>query len=171
MRPMQESDADAVLALQQAAYPSSHHESWAVLGRKLALWPAGCWVLEDEAGLLAYLFSHPGRLDAPPLLHAELSLPAAPDAYAIHDLALHPRAQGHGLSRPLVAQAERQAQAAGLAAMSLVAVQGSAGFWARFGFAVVLPAPPQLASYGDAAVFMQRPAAAAHAAPGTPAAR
>lgn len=164
-RPMQATDADAVLAIQQAAYPPSHHESWTVLGRKLALWPAGCWVLEDEQGLLAYLFSHPGRLDAPPLLHAELALPTEPDAYAIHDLALHPRAQGRGLARLLVEQAERQALAAGLAAMSLVAVQGSAGFWARFGFAAVQPAPPQLASYGGAAVFMTR------AAPGRPAAR
>lgn len=165
LRPMQAGDAAAVLALQQAAYPPSHHESWAVLGRKLALWPAGCWVLEDEAGLLGYLFSHPGRLDAPPLLHAELSLPAQPDAYAIHDLALHPRARGQGLARRLVDCAQRQAQAAGLQALSLVAVQGSAGFWARFGFEAVQPAPPQLASYGEAAVFMRS------AAPGSRAAR
>lgn len=164
-RPMQAADAAAVLAVQQAAYPPSHHESWAVLGRKLALWPTGCWVLEDEEGLLAYLFSHPGRLDAPPLLHADLQLPERPDAYAIHDLALHPRAQGRGLARLLVAQAEMQAQQAGLPAMSLVAVQGSAAFWSRFGFALARPAPPQLASYGGAAVFMTR------AAPGTPAAR
>lgn len=164
-RLMQAADADAVLAVQQAAYPASHHESWAVLGRKLALWPAGCWVLADEQGLLAYLFSHPGRLDAPPLLHAELSLPDRPDAYAVHDLALHPRAQGRGLARLLVEQAEQQALQAGLPAMSLVAVQGSMAFWARFGFAEVAPAPPQLASYGAAAVFMTR------AAPGIPAAR
>lgn len=156
LRPMQAADADAVLAVQQAAYPPSHHEDWTVLGRKLALWPAGCWVLGDEAGLLAYLFSHPGRLDAPPRLHAALNLPAAPDAYAIHDLALHPRAQGRGLARPLVEQAVHEAQRAGLAAMSLVAVQGSAGFWARWGFVAVQPAPPELASYGDSAVFMTR---------------
>ena len=31
----------------------------------------------DEAGLLGYLFSHPGRLEAPPLLHAALDLPDA----------------------------------------------------------------------------------------------
>lgn len=165
LRAMREADAAAVLALQQAAYPASHHESWAVLGRKLALWPAGCWVAEDESGLLGYLFSHPGRLDAPPLLHAELSLPAQPDAYAIHDLALHPRARGRGLAGQLVACALQQAQAAGLDALSLVAVQGSAGFWARFGFVAVQPPPPQLASYGETAVFMRS------AAPGSRAAR
>lgn len=153
---MQAADAAAILQLQQAAYPPSHHESWAVLGRKLALWPAGCWVLEDEAGLLAYLFSHPGRRDAPPLLHAELSLPARPDAYALHDLALHPRAQGRGLAAGLVEQGLAAAAAAGLSVLSLVAVQGSAGFWARHGFCAVLPAPAQLASYGGDAVFMRR---------------
>lgn len=152
-------DAEAVLALQRLAYPPSHHESWDVLGRKLELWPAGCWVLEEDGQLLAYLFSHPGRQDSPPLLHAALSLPAAPDAYALHDLALHPQAQGRGLGRQMFALALRQAASAGLPALSLVAVQGSAGFWSRLGFETVMPPPPQLASYGGKAVFMRRPAA------------
>jgi len=162
---MRAADEPAVLALQRQAYPPTHHESWQVLGAKLALYPRGCWVIEDEGGLLGYLFSHPGRQEAPPLLHAELSLPAQADAYALHDLALQPEARGRGLARRLFEQAEREAARSGLAVMSLVAVQGSAPFWARFGFAAVLPAPPQLAGYGDSAVFMHR------AGSGTPAAR
>lgn len=163
LRPMHAADADAVLAVQQAAYPPSHHESWAVLGRKLTLWPAGCWVMADEAGaVLAYLFSHPGRLDAPPPLHGVLdALPAEANAYAVHDLALHPRAQGQGLGSALWRQAQACAQAAGLPAMSLVAVQGSTGFWARQGFEAVdvgvLPGlAEKLAGYGGEAVFMWR---------------
>jgi GNAT superfamily N-acetyltransferase len=165
-------DAAAVLALQRAAYPPSHHEDWAVLARKLQLWPVGCWVAEQDAELLGYLFSHPGRLDAPPLLHAELDdLPAQPDAYALHDLALRPQAQGRGLGRLLFERVLQQAAAAGLPAISLVAVQGSATFWARLGFAPVLPAPAQLASYGGDAVFMTRAAPERAAAPPAPPAR
>lgn len=160
LRPMQAADADAVLALQRLAYPPSHHESWAVLGRKLALWPAGCWVLAGDKGLLGYLFSHPGRQQAPPLLHAELTLPAQADAYALHDLALRPEARGRGLARSLFAQAEREAGRAGLAVMSLVAVQGSAPFWMRQGFAPLSQLPQalahKLASFGPDACFMQR---------------
>ena len=155
---MREADAAAVLAVQRAAYGPAHHESWEVLGRKRALWPAGCWVVDDGPDLAGYLFSHPGRWDEPPRLHAALALPAQPDAYAIHDLALHPRARGRGWAPQLVACALQQAQAAGLPALSLVAVQGSAGFWARWGFVAQAPAPPQLASYGSDAVFMRRAA-------------
>jgi GNAT superfamily N-acetyltransferase len=166
VRAMTPGDAAAVLAVQQIAYPPSHHEDWAVLARKLQLWPAGCWVAQQDDELLGYLFSHPGRLNAPPLLHAALDgLPARPDAYALHDLALRPQAQGRGLGRLLFERVLQQAAAAGLPAISLVAVQGSAAFWARLGFEPVLPAPPQLASYGGDAVFMQRPAMAACAAP------
>lgn len=163
LRSMREADADAVLAVQRAAYPPSHHESWAVLGRKRALWPAGCWVLCDDHGtVVAYLFSHPGRLDAPPPLHGVLdALPESPDAYAVHDLALHPSVQGQGLGGRLWRQALACAQEAGLPAMSLVAVQGAAGFWVRQGFEVVdVSVSPllakKLAGYGGDAVFMRR---------------
>lgn len=172
LRPMAEADADAVLAVQRAAYPPSHWEGWAVLGRKLALWPAGCWVAVDETDTVqAYLFSHPGRANAPPPLHGVLdALPDAPDAYAVHDLALHPRAQGQGLGARLWQQALASAQAAGLRTLSLVAVQGSAGFWQRQGFVPVEPSElndlndpdaaralvDKLASYGADAVFMHR---------------
>lgn len=169
IRPMSDGDAAAVLAVQQAAYAPSHHEDWAVLARKLQLWPAGCWVAEDAGRLLGYLFSHPGRLDAPPLLHAELDgLPARPDAYALHDLALLPQAQGRGLGRALFERVLQQAAAAGLPSLSLVAVQGSASYWARLGFAPLLPAPPQLASYGGEAVFMTRVAPETAVAPPAP---
>jgi hypothetical protein len=52
------------------------------------------------------------------------------------------------------------AHAAGLTVITLVAVQGSAGFWARQGFATVQPESPdmvrKLAGYGADAVFMRQ---------------
>lgn len=163
LRPMRAADAAAVLAVQRAAYPPSHHESWAVLGRKLALWPAGCWVGCDGSGaVVAYLFAHPGQREAPPPLHGMLdALPESPDAFALHDLALHPKVQGRGLGGLLWRQALASAQAAGLSTLSLVAVQGSAAFWARQGFVAVAPGAAalteKLAAYGADAVFMRRP--------------
>ena len=159
---MCEADAQAVLGVQRVAYPATHWESWEVLGRKLALWPQGCWVSVDAGGdVQAYLFSHPGRAEAPPALHGVIdALPTAPDAYAVHDLALHPRAQGRGLGVALWRRAQVAAHAAGLTVITLVAVQGSAGFWARQGFATVQPESPdmvrKLAGYGADAAFMRQ---------------
>ncbi len=159
---MAEADAASVLAIQQAAYPATHHESWAVLGRKLALWPQGCWVLTDGADLpQAYLFSHPWRADAPPAMDSEIeALPDDTDTYVLHDLALHPRAQGQGLGLLLWRKALLAAQTAGLNRMNLVAVQGSAPFWTRQGFESVAPISAEmaekLAGYGGDAVFMHR---------------
>ncbi|WP_374658567.1 GNAT family N-acetyltransferase [Inhella sp.] len=165
LRPMREDDAEAVLSIQRQAYPPSHHESWAVLGRKRELWPDGCWVVQAAGGargargasdaLLGYVFSHPWQRGRPVPLHGLIdALPEAPDGFHLHDLALHADARGQGLAPQLVAQALAAARAAGLKQLSLVAVQGSQGFWARQGF---LPSGSGgLSSYGKDAVSMTR---------------
>lgn len=156
LRGMSPADAASVLALQQRAYPSTHWESWAVLGAKLALHPAGCWVAVDAQGTVqAYLFSHPWQQGAAPALHGKLTaLPAAPDCYALHDLALAPEARGQGLAQRLLGLARAQAEDLGVGMLSLVAVQGSAGFWRRQGFEPLPGADPALARYGADAVAM-----------------
>lgn len=156
LRPMRADDAEAVLAIQQQAYPSSHHESWAVLGRKLQLWPAGCWVAPGSAGaLLGYVFSHPWQRGRTLPLHGVLeALPAPADCFHLHDLALHAAARGQGLARRLVTQVLDAARAAGQRQLTLVAVQGSQGFWQRLDFAVSGLAAS--ASYGAEALAMAR---------------
>ena len=156
IRPMQAADAEAVLAIQRAAYPPPFHESWAVLGAKLALYAAGCWVAEAAGRPCAYLFSHPGLSTRPATLHGALAaLPAAPDCHYLHDLALHPAHQGAGLGSRLRAQAVAQARSAGFHQLALVAVQGSRPFWERQGFVPLeLPQPEGLQSYGADALAM-----------------
>lgn len=155
LRPLHEADATALLAVQALAYPPSHHESWAVLGRRLQLWPQGCWGAEGDAGLCAYVISHPWQQGRPVPLHGVLeSLPARPDAYHLHDLALHPDARGRGVAAQLVEAVLRQAAAAGLDTLTLVAVQGSRPFWERMGFRASPAALP--AAYGADALAMRR---------------
>lgn len=155
IRPLREADAEAVLAIQALAYPSSHHESWAVLGRRLQLWPQGCCGAERDGRLLGYAFSHPWRQDRPVPLHGALAaLPEAVDCYHLHDLALHPAVRGSGLAKRLVEAVLQAAQAAQLSTLTLVAVQGSQTFWTRMGFEPRTAA--QTADYGVDAVAMQR---------------
>ncbi|MBC7637048.1 MAG: GNAT family N-acetyltransferase, partial [Acetobacteraceae bacterium] len=121
---------------------------------RLRLYPAGCLVLDCNGVVFGYAVSHPWRAGKPPALDTLLgALPDRPAHYYVHDLALLPAARGTGAARAAVARLVAVAAQAGLAPISLVAVNTSAGFWQRHGFRVVGAAP---ASYGADAVVMRR---------------
>jgi N-acetylglutamate synthase-like GNAT family acetyltransferase len=86
------------------------------------------------------------------------ALPPKPWSFYIHDLALAPDVRGTGAGADLVASLATCARAAGLPTMSLIAVNGSIGFWQRQGFSPI--AEPSLTeklrSYSDDAQFMVR---------------
>lgn len=159
-RPMTEADLDGVTAVADEAFPN-HPEDRACFANRLGLYPGGCWVLADEDGAVAgYLVSHPWRLDEAPALNAPLPrLPEAPDVYYLHDLALASQARGGGHAARGAALAVQAAKDAGLALMTLTAVNEAAPFWARQGFQQRhSPAmAARLASYGADAVYMIRP--------------
>lgn len=142
-------DLPGVLALADRLHPH-HPESMAVFAERLALAPDGCRVLASGGALLGYAVAHPWTGLAPPPLDALLgALPARPGAWHIHDVALLPAARGAGHVAALLA--------APLPRLTLVAVDGTGGYWARHGFA---DAPcsdaAALASYGEGARFMAR---------------
>jgi GNAT superfamily N-acetyltransferase len=151
-RRLRRSDLAGVLAVAAIVHPG-YPESEAVLGERLDLYPAGCFGLDGAEGLCGYLLSHPWHAGRPPKLDTCLGgLPADADTYYVHDLALHPAAQGSGAATAILGHLF--AVTATCPSLSLVAVNGSAAFWRRHGFA---PAPgPDLASYGDDAVHMLR---------------
>lgn len=155
-------DLAGVLAVQAQAYGDAMLESAATLGSRLTLSPRTCWVAVDDGQTVAgYLFTHPWMLQAPPPIDTALdALPAAPDCWYVHDMALAPHTRGAGVADRLYAAALGEAQALHLPASALVAVQHSQGFWARFGYAPAAEVSPliaaKLASYGDDAVFMTR---------------
>lgn len=162
VRPMRPDDLPAVLAVQAITYASVMHESAATLASRLHLSPDTCQVAQVSEGKVAgYLFTHAWTVGLPPALDMPLAdLPAQPDCWYIHDLALHPSLHGQGAARALYEAARQAASAWMLPHSALVAVQDAAPFWQRFGY-VAEPAPSaqlraKLRDYGDGAVYMMR---------------
>ena len=124
----------------------------AVFAERLALFADGC--LMTQGG---YMVAHPARTGAPPPLDTPLGgLPAAAETLHLHDVALLPAMRGRGLGAAAVLAARAVAARHGLPRLGLVAVHGTAPYWARFGFAEA-PADAALASYGADARYMLAP--------------
>lgn len=158
-RPMSAGDLGAVIALA-AAIHVDHPERPEIFAERLALFPAGSRIAEAGGMVVGYALAHPWLIGRPPALDTLLgALPAAPDCLYLHDIALLPRARGHGLTARLVTDLEALAVAGGLDRLALVAINGLAPVWRRFGF---LPTQGdallqgKLAGYGDDAVYMTR---------------
>lgn len=159
-RAMTERDLDGVVAVARVAFPD-HFEECACFAERLALYPAGCRVLEDGADrVLGYGIAYPWVRDAMPPLGALIgALPVAAELIYLHDLAVSPDARGTGAASDYVAWLVDHARAAGWAQIALVAVNDAAAFWQRRGFAAI-DSPDlraKLASYGADARYMVRP--------------
>lgn len=157
-RLMQPEDLPAVSALAALVHPDFPEDD-AVFVERLRLYPQGCRVFERDGKIKAYVVSHPWLDGTPPALNELLGkLPAAPSTYYIHDIALLPGARGSGTAAKVVAALVKRARSERLTSLSLVAVNGSSGFWRRQGF--VAASMPELAaklrSYSDDAQFMIR---------------
>jgi len=153
-RPLLASDLAALVKVAEKVHPAFPEDD-AVFAERMALAPGWCFALSDEKRLYGYVLSHPWREGPPPKLNSLLgALPApAPVAY-IHDLALLPETRGAGHGDAIVKRLILQAQSSGHQAMGLVAVAGSAPFWARHGFRPAASAA-SLASYGADACPMR----------------
>lgn len=158
-RPMTAGDLDAVAQIAAVGFPD-HFEGKDCFANRLALNPAGCFVLSGEAGApKGYLVAYPWRADDAPALNTLIeAIPDDATVMYLHDLALHPEARGGGWSRPIVERLAGEASAAGWPALALVAVNDAAPFWEGLGFTAV-EAPEmaaKLASYGPDARYMLR---------------
>lgn len=139
---------------------AAHPENPAALAERQRLFPAGCFVLESDHGTFAgYALSHPWLFSKPPALDSFLgALPAQPTTYYIHDVALLPETRGQGQAAVIVARLVAIARGLNLPDLSLIAVAGAHGFWARQGF-VPYSTPAlveKLRSYGEDAQFMRQ---------------
>ena len=76
----------------------------------------------------------------------------------IHDVVVAPVHRGVGLASEAVWQIIDDARAEGAVALSLVALGGTAPFWAKHGFAQAFGAglSRKIAGYGAGAAFMER---------------
>lgn len=156
-RPMREADLPAVTALADAIH-AEYPEDPAIFAERLALHPAGCLVLQGEGGIRGYAIAHPWTAAVPPALDTLLNtLPAWPDAFHLHDIALDPAARGRGHAAAALATLFGHAAGLGLPRATLVAVAGTAEYWQSQGFRPILPRDPAaLESYGPGAAFMAR---------------
>jgi GNAT superfamily N-acetyltransferase len=133
-RTLEEGDVPAMVGIAAIVHPDYFEDS-AVLAERRALYPAGAFILEAGERPVGYLLSHPWRFAAPPPLNRLLgSLPERPSTFYLHDLALLPEARGTGAAGAIVDRLAKQAETAGFATLSLVAVNRSEGFWRRHGF-------------------------------------
>lgn len=154
-------DVPTVQAIAEQVHPK-FFERPEVLGERQRLYRYGCYLLEigEKAG--GYVLSHPWRFGSPPALNALLGeIPADADTYYLHDLALLPVARRVGAASHIVSALARHAAAEGFSMMSLVAVNGSVGFWEKHGFGVS-DAPGlggKLMSYEAEARLMVKPLA------------
>jgi len=156
-RAMTKEDLAAAKAVADRVH-TDHPEDEAVFADRLQIHPEGCRVIEADGAIAAYIMSHPWRAFSPPQLNSVLGcLPEAPDTYYIHDIALLPQLRGTGAAAAVVEDVAEHAGRLGLPTLSLVAVNGSAGFWRSRGFRQIEdPAlAATLASYGGG-VFMTR---------------
>jgi len=159
---MTRTDLPAVAHMAALVHPA-HPEDPAIAAERLALDPAGCFMLDGEAEPLAYLISHRWIDADPPALDTHLrALPPHPDVWYIHDIALLPEARGLGAARAIIAELETLARTHGLHRLALTAVNTSAPFWHRHGFTdAMTPAlAERLASYGPDARYMTHDLAA-----------
>lgn len=157
-RSMTGDDLDRVARIATIGFPN-HFEGRAMFANRLALKPAGCYVLETPGGLEGYLIAYPWRTDSAPVLNTLIeAIPAEAEVIYLHDLVLTPAVRGQGWSKPAVAAVVDLAKAGGWATVALVAVNDAVDFWRGHGFEVrqTPEMAAKLASYGSDARYMTR---------------
>ncbi|AWM86459.1 GNAT family N-acetyltransferase [Microvirga sp. 17 mud 1-3] len=157
-RPMTAGDLAAVKTIADFIHVN-HPEEMPVFAERLALYPEGCHVAEAGARLVGYALSHPWRYGEPPPLDTPLgAIPEGATTFYLHDVALLPEGRGKGLAGTIVDHLADHAAAAGFDNLSLVAVNGSQGFWEKCGFRTAMTAAlrAKLATYGSDALLMRR---------------
>ncbi|ABD88706.1 GNAT family N-acetyltransferase [Rhodopseudomonas palustris] len=157
-RAMTPRDLPAVNAIAARVHPD-YPEDAAVFEERLALYPAGCFILQSAAAPIGYLISHPWHFAEPPALNVALcEIPSPASTYYIHDIALLPQARGSGAAATAVAALLQLARTQTMRNISLVAVNNSVQFWRRQGFHIHSDGAlaQKLASYGADACYMVR---------------
>jgi len=136
---MRPDDIAAISAISDTVH-GEFTEAPEVLAARLAVYSAGCFVLETpdaDGGPIGYLIAHPWHRDSPPALGMVLNaLPSAPETMCLHDIALLPDARGTGAGGRALELVEELARAEALPDITLTAVNGADTYWERQGFTI-----------------------------------
>ncbi|MFT2016112.1 GNAT family N-acetyltransferase [Streptomyces sp. 796.1] len=189
IRPIAEADWPGIAALESRTYaPLGLSEGEAALRSRARLSPGTCAVLDHAGAPAGYVVALP----YPPFRCPDLAAVEGGDGDAagadteaagteadaarrpgparnlhLHDLVIAPEHRGRGLAARLLRQVWASARAAGYERISLVAVGGSAPFWAGQGFGP-RPEVPLPDSYGTDAHYMSAPVPASRTHPPDP---
>lgn len=158
IRPMDQADLAAVMAVQVACYPLHFHEPLVTLSARLQACPQTAWVATWAGQVCGYVVGYRSRYGwVAPLGSGFIDHPSADCGY-LHDLAILPNMTGQGVAAQLLAAYWTSMQADRLSYSALVSVQDSQFFWQRYGYQPTsLPtegARLALSSYGEGAVYM-----------------
>ncbi|MBB3236337.1 GNAT superfamily N-acetyltransferase [Phyllobacterium endophyticum] len=157
-RLMKAGDLASVCAIAAEVHPDFPEDD-AVFANRMMLHGQGAYILESGAAALGYAITHPWKsFDIPALNTVLVTLPGGSENYYIHDIALVKAARGSGTAGKIVTKVTDHARELGYRTMSLVAVNGSAPFWERHGFATAdrPELVEKLKSYSEDARFMVR---------------
>jgi GNAT superfamily N-acetyltransferase len=117
-------------------YPPELWESNDSFRARLNLFRAGCWACVNKSNeVVGYMFSHPylkGHIV--PLNCEDFQLPAHPDCYYIHDIAVLKEYRGRGIAKRFLEIAIRVALACGFDEIRGVSVLGTHTYWHKHGF-------------------------------------
>ena len=150
-RAMIAADLPAVAQISAAVH-GRYAESEAVYAERLALWPTGCFVWQQDEYLAGLLVAHPWHRVGSPALGALLgTIPPDADSFYLHDIALLPETRGQGAGSAATALVIERARQAGFRNITLVAVNGAEAFWPTQGFATV-----EAGGYGAGTFRMHR---------------
>jgi ribosomal protein S18 acetylase RimI-like enzyme len=160
IHPLVPADLPELLRIQAACYGAGYLEGADRFAARLAVAPHTCWLARGADGFArAYLVACPTLRGAITPLNAVFEPAAQPDTLYLHDLAVDPEARGSGAADALVQAFLSALARLPLPRASLIAIQGSAPWWARHGFARV-PVDgalgARLAGYGEDAAYMVR---------------
>jgi GNAT superfamily N-acetyltransferase len=150
-RPMHADDLVAAYALGEQVHVL-HPERREVFAERHRLYSTGCRVLAAGGDIGGYVLSHPWPFDAAPKLDTLLGALPPADSLYLHDIALAERCRGRGHAATALAFLEQLACDEGYRWLALIAVNGTAGVWSRYGF--VRRDTVDTASYGAGAAYM-----------------
>jgi len=135
LRSLAASDLPSIRALEAEAYLESLLVSDEAFARLIELFPDGAIGAFDDEGLCGFIFGVPLIAGTTLDLREPLDrIPERADVFYVHDIAVANRCRGQGVGRVLAASLLELARAHGFNRAELVSVQGSAAFWAKFGF-------------------------------------
>ena len=151
-RAMAPADLDFVLDLAARLYPD-HPESRESFAAKLEAAPDACLVAEKDGSPVGYCVALRATCGRPPQLDEASYAAREPIGLHLHDIALDPVARGQGL---VASALDALLRVAGNAPVSLIAVNGTAPVWTRYGFTEAHIDEEVRATYGEDAVYMLR---------------